>query len=350
MKSTVSRAFKSTLALFCALVMFAGCVTREPDNIRQNDFYAGNVWTDMAFYDVFLSGDLFLDMNLHTTFGIEAVRLTAPGAPFHIPMPSAPGSSRAENEFAVIDYSNASDGYVMIKYPGQAGQIVPVYVMVPNAGAPYMYLFATTGDFEIIPLSDGNGEYTVALGELLPDGKFAPFNMATFNAVLSDPFAPFLRPNRLVNYTLDTKVVKIAQDLIGGQTGLVERVKTIYNYVVDHFEYDYDLAANPPKGYVPDLDYVLDYGKAICYGYAGVMAAMLRSQGIITKLVFGYMADGTYHAWIDVYSDQDGWLSGIVFFDGSGWSLVDPTVASSGGESGEKYFMDNSNYTVHQVY
>jgi hypothetical protein len=41
------------------------------------------------------------------------VPLTASPAIFSIPVPAAPGTSTKKNDKALIDYSNAKDGYVM---------------------------------------------------------------------------------------------------------------------------------------------------------------------------------------------------------------------------------------------
>ena len=68
-------------------------------------------------------------------------------------------------------------------------------------------------------------------------------------------------------------------------------------------------------------------GKGICFDYASLMAALLRSQGIPTKLVVGYSGDA-YHAWISVYLDEIGWVDKIIEFDGKSWSLIDPTPVS----------------------
>ena len=54
---------------------------------------------------------------------------------------------------------------------------------------------------------------------------------------------------------------------------------------------------------------------------------MLRSQGIPTRLEVGY-AGTVYHAWISTYIKDVGWINGIIQFNGSGWTLIDPTTAS----------------------
>ena len=47
--------------------------------------------------------------------------------------------------------------------------------------------------------------------------------------------------------------------------------------------------------------------KGICFDYAALMTAMLRSQDIPTKLVVGYTGN-LYHAWINVYLEGQGWV------------------------------------------
>ena len=44
---------------------------------------------------------------------------------------------------------------------------------------------------------------------------------------------------------------------------------------------------------------------------APLMAAMLRSQGIPTRLEIGYSKDA-YHAWVSVYIEDIGWIDSII--------------------------------------
>ena len=90
--------------------------------------------------------------------------------------------------------------------------------------------------------------------------------------------------------------------------------------------------------------------KGICFDYASLMSALLRSQGIPTKLVVGYSGTA-YHAWISVYLDEAGWVDNIIEFDGKDWSLMDPTLAANNDEdSVKKYVGDGSNYIVKYSY
>ena len=116
-------------------------------------------------------------------------------------------------------------------------------------------------------------------------------------------------------------------------------------------QYDYNKAATVQSGYLPDLDQVLAEKKGICFDYAAVMTAMLRSQGIPTRLVVGYAGD-VYHAWINTFIPQTGWIEGVIYFDGETWKMMDPTFASSAKQSKQimEYIGNGSNYTVKYLY
>jgi len=72
------------------------------------------------------------------------------------------------------------------------------------------------------------------------------------------------------------------------------------------------------------------------------MTGMLRSQGIPCKLVVGYVGTA-YHAWISVWSSDQGWIDGVIYFNGVAWQRMDPTLASTGGNTAV-------NYTVKYIY
>ena len=96
---------------------------------------------------------------------------------------------------------------------------------------------------------------------------------------------------------------------------------------------------------------MLESGKGICFDYAAVMAAMLRSQNIPCKLVVGF-AGKVYHAWINVYIEGVGWVDQLIYFDGKTWSLMDPTFVSSGKNDPAvlKYVGDGTNYSQKYAY
>jgi hypothetical protein len=256
------------------------------------------------------------------------------------------GVSVFSNEKAEIDASNLTEGYVILKYKG--GKNVPIKVQITKkGGAAYTYNLSSAGAAEIFPLSEGDGEYTVNIFENIQGTKYALAYGHTLNMKLRDSFLPFMYPNQYVKFSAGSDASKQAATLAASAKSDLEKLDAIYQYVVKNFTYDYALAKNAPTGYVPNVDAVLKSKKGICFDYAAVMSAMLRSQNIPTKLVIGY-AGTAYHAWVNVYIETVGWIDKAIYFDGVKFSLMDPTFASSSKSSPDiyKFIGDGSNYTV----
>ena len=261
----------------------------------------------------------------------------------------ASGTATEENDQSVIDYSNTKDGYVMVKFKEKTNKKVKAQVEGP-AGETYTYTLRT-GAYEVLPLTEGNGGYKVTVFLNTSGNSYATVNSVSFSATLSDDFAPYLRPNQYVNYNKSTKVVKKAASLTKKSKTDLAKVKKIYKYVIKKFKYDKKKAATVQTGYLPDLDAVYKKKKGICFDYAAVMTAMLRSQGVPTKLVVGYTGNA-YHAWINVYSKKKGWISGAIYFNGKKWKLLDPTFASTSKSSKAimKYIGNSKNYKAKYNY
>ncbi len=258
----------------------------------------------------------------------------------------APGALVKENGQAVIDYSNAADGYVMACYTGTTEKRLKAQVKGKTT-----YTFnLTPGTWAAFPLAEGSGKYKISIFENTSGSKYALVLSHTVEVSLTDEFAPFLHANQFVNYDQAPKTVETAWELCHGAASL-EKVEIVYRYVVEGMEYDYDLAASVKSGYVPQLDAVLEKKKGICFDYAALMTGMLRSQGVPCKLVVGYAGD-IYHAWISVWTEETGWVEGIVFFDGYAWQRMDPTFASSaqGDPKILDYITNDKNYTEKYIY
>ena len=148
--------------------------------------------------------------------------------------------------------------------------------------------------------------------------------------------------------------MELAAELCETAASDLDCVSLIYNYLIENISYDYDKADQITSGalstYIADIDGALNSGKGICLDYAALMTCMLRSQRIPTRMEVGY-ASSAYHAWISTYITDIGWVNGIVEFDGSSWSLMDPTFAASSSEEELREFIgDGSNYSVKYIY
>lgn len=262
-------------------------------------------------------------------------------------MPEPSGLLEQRCAEAVIDYSHTEDGYVMVCYTGETEQRLKVLVKGP--GITYAYNLPV-GEWTTFPLSDGNGTYTVGVYCNVTGNKYAVVMTAEIVVEMVDEFVPFLRPNQYVNYTVAPETVTLGAELCAGLEHPLEKVATVYDHVVHHFSYDYEKAKTVTSGYLPELDAVLAERKGICFDYAALMTAMLRSQEVPCKLVVGY-AGSVYHAWISVWTEDNGWIDGVIFFDGNTWKRMDPTFASSGeGDPKIMEFIQNGAYHALYLY
>jgi hypothetical protein len=254
------------------------------------------------------------------------------------------------NDRASIDCSNLSEGFVSVKYTG--GKDVRIKAQVIRTdGTTYTYNLNNKGEAETFPLVEGDGAYRIRVLENTTGSRYAQVLSCGVDIALRDEFLPFLYPNQYVSFTQDSQVVSKAAELCEGKTTDLEKLTAVYKFVVDNFTYDHERAETVQSGYLPVVDDVLAEKKGICFDYSAVMAAMLRSQNIPAKLVIGY-AGRIYHAWLNVYLSDQGWVEKIIYFDGETWTLMDPTFASTGKNSPSvlRYITDDSNYTQKYAY
>lgn len=261
---------------------------------------------------------------------------------------SAPGINEEKNGDAVIDYSNTSDGYVMVKFTTSTSNRLKALVEGPTT--QYQYDLQPK-EWAALPLSDGDGTYKIGIYENVRGTSYAQVLVKSINVELTDEFAPFLRSNQYVDFESAPETILKAEDLCDGVEDNLDKVEKVYDYVVTNFTYDYDLAASVASGYVPDLDKVLSKKKGICLDYAGIMTGMLRSQNVPCKLVVGYTGTA-YHAWISVWTEETGWIENTIYFDGETWQRMDPTFASTGKQSEKtmQYIGDGKNYVAKYFY
>ena len=262
-------------------------------------------------------------------------------------VPQASGEKTESCDVAEVDYSHTEDGYVMVRFTGETEKRLKVLLKGPKTTYNYNL---PKGEWTVFPLSDGNGKYQLGIYRNVSGKQYATVMMADFAAELTDEFAPFLRPNQYVNYSEATKAVAKGLEITEGREHPLEKVEAVYDYVVATLAYDYEKASSVKSGYLPVLDEVLESKKGICFDYAALMTAMLRSQEVPCKLVVGY-AGSTYHSWISVWTEESGWVDGAIFFDGHQWKRMDPTFASSsGGDEEILDFIQNGKYKVKYLY
>lgn len=342
--------------------LFTGCsqpATSDPSNESEAISYSAAQNTDAPVSSIPLITSLPQNTAAQEPAGSDNITITsepASSASLHdntpyCPTPEAPDILSEGNEVTHIDYSNQSDGYIMIKYTGNCPK-VKMIIVGPNSYKCTYDLISS--DYQAFPLTAGNGSYSIGVYENIEGTSYATAYSMTLEANISDEFSPYLRPSQYVNYTADSYAVTFASELCSTAVNELDCISTIYNYIIENITYDHDKAQAATNGkltgYLPEIDASLIAGKGICLDYAAIMTCMLRSQHIPTRLEVGYAGD-VYHAWVSTYIKDIGWVNGIIQFDGQHWNLMDPTFGASTGEEELREFIgDGSNYTIKYIY
>ena len=272
----------------------------------------------------------------------EEVPKNEPSVPRVVPLAEAAfHEDLAEgNESVLLDLSAVEYGYIAVSAHSESR----LKLQVIKDEETYTYDISSEGDISILPLQCGNGHYTVRVMENIVDTKYAELYAASCDVVLQDEFQPFIRSSDYASFDGSSDCVRLAAELAGPCESGPDIVAAIYDYVCDNIVYDSEKASSVKSGYLPTPDDTLAEGKGICFDYASLAAAMLRSQGIPTKLVFGYVApDDLYHAWNMFYTEETGWVTVGFEVREDDWNRLDLTFAANGADS--EFIGDGSHYT-----
>lgn len=252
----------------------------------------------------------------------------------------------------LVDLSAVSQGYLAVS--ARADSRLKVQVIKQNAEeTTYSYNLAQDGTPSVFPIQSGDGSYTVIVAQNTTGTKYTVLYNADFEVKLEDEFQPFLRPSDYVNYNEDSECVKKAAELAEEAEDALGVVAGVYSYICGNVTYDRDLARSIQEKkvtvYLPDVDAVLSSGKGICFDYAALTAAMLRSQGIPTKMIFGDVSpDNLYHAWNMFYTEETGWVTVGYEVSADSWNRLDLTFSANGADG--SFIGDGSNYTDVFIY
>ena len=230
-------------------------------------------------------------------------------------LPEASGTVTYEGNGVFIDASHTDQGYVMVRCEPSEMRLK---ARISLDEQTYYYDLPGGEDYSVFPLQMGDGVYTVRVMEQVESDLYAMRFGAEVDVRLGDEKLPFLYPNQYVWYDGSTKTVQKAAELAEGLSSDSEIAEQFYRFVVQHMTYDNKKAATVEKGYLPNVDEALETGKGICFDYAELLAVMLRSRGIPTKMLIGTVTpENLYHSWNSVYLDGE-WVWMDTTLDGTG--------------------------------
>ena len=189
-------------------------------------------------------------------------------------------------------------------------------VIIQKGDTKYTYDLNSAGVTETFPLQMGNGTYKISLFKNTSGTSYKLLGSTTVTVNMSKPNAVYLSSIQNINWTSSSLSVEKAVQLTSNSADFKEKAKILWDYMIKNNSYDYSKLANLSTGYIPLPDSTFIAKKGICYDFACLYAAMLRSQGVPAKLVKGYSPKyvSGYHAWNEVYNTDTGQ-----------WYIVDTT-------------------------
>ena len=225
------------------------------------------------------------------------------------------------SEEICTDY--VSTGLLRICYTAETDARLKLQVL--KDGNSIAYNLKGDGSNEDFSLQYGSGEYTARIMQNVKDDEYVVVTSKTFDVALTNEEGVYLNSIQNVNWNYDKTPVQDVRYIVSTSLAGLEDAKLLsgcsnelYQYVTENIQYDSAKVFNLMYDYLPDIEKTYIEGSGICYDYASLYAAMLRSIGIPTKLVKGYTAENpdVYHAWNEVYINGE-------------WIIIDTTLDAS---------------------
>ena len=212
-----------------------------------------------------------------------------------INLPKASGKNVKKDGKMVVDCSNISAGYIMVKAKKTSKRLK---LQISTADAKLNYDLNSDGEYEVFPLQLGNGKYQVSLFENVTGKKYANEGSVKLSVKMKDTLSCFTYPNQYVNYDENTACVKQSLAMCKGMKDQTEINRTVCKYIKDNFVYDFMKSVSVKAGQLPDIDDCWKKKMGICQDLSAMTCAMLRCQGIPARLMIGTVGANTYHAWV----------------------------------------------------
>ncbi len=207
---------------------------------------------------------------------------------------------------------NLGNGTFRVRYESEK----TIKLMVEKDGSRFFYDLDDDAE-SILPLQSGDGTYRICVLEQKVDNRYRVALSKKVEYIAVDENECFTNPMDIIDWKEGDPIYEKAMDLTQGLETDNEKMMAIYNFTVNSFDYDYDKINYIDGTYVPNPNAMLEEKQGICYDYASAFAAMLRINGIPTRLVKGYKNGiDVYHAWNEVYNaGTESWMTVDTTFD-----------------------------------
>lgn len=208
----------------------------------------------------------------------------------------------------VFDISQLERGIIHVTYRSTTQKRLKLRVQ--KGDEQYIYNLDNTGKQETFPLQMGNGSYKISILENTTASKYRLVSSKTITLEMEDPNEVYLNPIQNVYWDKEMEAIQYAKNHVKTVQKPNEKIKHLYEDVVENYTYDYYKLATLPTTYLPFIEQIFKDKTGICYDFSALYASVLRSQGIPVKLVKGYTPHAIgYHAWNEVYNHETGkWM------------------------------------------
>lgn len=233
------------------------------------------------------------------------------------------------DEIICTEYTNL--GLLRIYFTGEPNAKLKLQVIKGNERIVYN-LFGD-GRIEDFSLQYGSGEYTVRIMQNIENDQYFAAESKTFEVSLDDETQVYLNSIQNVDWDYDKIPIQdvpylISVSLTSEDSDLLYSCSNdLYFFMTNNIDYTRNKISDLQYNYLPDIEQTYLDRTGLCYDYASLYAAMLRSIGVPAKLVKGYASSdpNVYHAWTEI------------FIDGR-WMILDPTLGA--GAFGERNLID----------
>ena len=138
------------------------------------------------------------------------------------------------------------------------------------------------------------------------------YNTSNADLFVTDSLKRFLKPDRLV--PVNGQIKRLAKEITKGKNSQIEKIRTIYDYIIDTLTYSKD---DPKICGLGDSLLTLQHKKGICTDYHSLFISLVRSLGILAKFEIGYRIPedkhegklNGYHCWAKFYLQDRGWVA-----------------------------------------
>ncbi|RQD72559.1 MAG: transglutaminase domain-containing protein [Tindallia sp. MSAO_Bac2] len=228
-------------------------------------------------------------------------------------------------ELSALNFQALETGVLSVEYQMQRKS--NTRIMIENNGERHFYRLPYGAEKESFPLKQGNGEYTISILEHVSGNQYRPVVTEKLYVDAVDENKMYLGSVQEIKWNESMAPIMKAKELTKNLEADREKVEAIHQYIVQNIKYDYDIIPYLTSDYLPDIERIFETQKGICYDYASLFAAMLRSVGIPARMVKGYAPGiAEYHAWNEVLVDGE-------------WSVIDTTMDAAFAAGGVAYDM-----------